>query len=373
MTDWLADLADCRRRGVAAVLVTVAAVRGSAPRDPGARMVVGARQSWGTIGGGQLEHLAGERARRLLEEGDTALLQRVSLGASLGQCCGGVVDLQFERVAPDTEWVETALQCEAGGQAAVIVGAVEGEAARHKLIVLADEVKGSLGAARQDAAAIARARRMLAAGGETFALAALDDGGEAPLMSFAPLPRPAFRLLLFGAGHVGRAVVQVLAGLPCRIDWIDEREDAFPAQLPANVRRLAVDAVEAEVDAAPAGAHYLVMTHSHALDQCIAERILRRGDFAWFGLIGSDSKRRAFVRRLAARGLAPQAIARMRCPIGIAGIRDKHPLAIAIAVAAEILRQCEAGTDGVRFSCPTAVGERQAAAAVPVPHGNGAA
>ena len=125
-------------------------------------------------------------------------------------------------------------------------------------------------------------------------------------------------------------------------------------------------------DAAPAGAHYLVMTHSHALDQCIAEHILRRGDFAWFGLIGSESKRRTFARRLAARGLAPQAIARMRCPIGIAGIRDKHPVAIAVAVAAEILRQREAGTGGVRFSCPAA-GERQAAAAAPLPHGNGAA
>lgn len=373
MTDWIEALADCRRRGRAAVLVTVAAVRGSAPRDAGARMVVGPGQSWGTIGGGQLEHRASVRARRLLEEGGAALMQRVPLGASLGQCCGGVVHLLFERVAPDAEWVEAVRQCEAGGQGAVIVGAVEGEAARQKLIVLADEVKGSLGSARQDGTAIARARRMLAAGEASFALATLDDRGEAPLMSFASLPRPAFRLLLFGAGHVGRAVVQVLAGLPCRIDWIDEREDAFPAQLPANVRRLAVDAVEAEVDAAPAGAHYLVMTHRHALDQCIAERILRRGDFAWFGLIGSDSKRQAFARRLAARGISPQAIARMRCPIGIAGIRDKHPVAIAIAVAAEILGAREAVSGGIGLSCPAAVGERQAGAAWPVPHGGGAA
>ena len=101
MTDWLEVLADCRRRGRAAVLVTVAAVRGSAPRDAGARMVVDPGQSWGTIGGGQLEHRAIVRARALLGEGEAALLQRVPLGASLGQCCGGVVHLLFERVAPD--------------------------------------------------------------------------------------------------------------------------------------------------------------------------------------------------------------------------------------------------------------------------------
>lgn len=92
---------------------------------------------------------------------------------------------------------------------------------------------------------------------------------------------------------------------------------------------------------APRDAWFVVMTHSHALDQALAENILARGDFAWFGLIGSRSKRHAFERRLAARGVGAERLATMSSPIGVDGIRDKHPAAIAIAVAAQMLQQRE--------------------------------
>lgn len=148
--------------------------------------------------------------------------------------------------------------------------------------------------------------------------------------------------MLFGAGHVGQALVRALADMPCRITWVDSRDAAFPTAVPANTTVVATDAPEAEVDAAPAGAYFLVMTHSHPLDQALTEHILRRADFDYFGLIGSDSKRRQFERRLAARGVAPAQLATMTCPIGVSGINDKRPAAIAIAVAAELLQRYEA-------------------------------
>ena len=89
--------------------------------------------------------------------------------------------------------------------------------------------------------------------------------------------------------------------------------------------------------AAPAGAYFLVMTHSHALDQSLAEAILARGDFAYFGLIGSATKRRQFERRMAARGVSAERLAGMTCPIGIPGIKGKEPATIAVAVAAQLL------------------------------------
>ena len=88
----------------------------------------------------------------------------------------------------------------------------------------------------------------------------------------------------------------------------------------------------------PAGAYFLVMTHSHPQDEALAERILAREDFAYFGLIGSASKRRQFERRLEARGTPRSRLAAMTCPIGIAGIAGKEPEVIAIAVAAELLQ-----------------------------------
>jgi xanthine dehydrogenase accessory factor len=147
-----------------------------------------------------------------------------------------------------------------------------------------------------------------------------------------------FRLHLFGAGHVGRALVHALAGVPCEIVWVDERESEFPAgPLPAQVERVCVEPVEAEVAQGRPGDFYLVLTHSHALDLALAEAILRRGDFGWFGLIGSASKRARFEHRLAERGVPPEVIARMACPIGLPGITGKQPGVVALSVAAQLL------------------------------------
>jgi len=145
-------------------------------------------------------------------------------------------------------------------------------------------------------------------------------------------------LLLCGAGHVGRALVDVLQRLPFDIGWIDERADQFPSVVPAHIRTIVTDTPEAEIAAAPAQAFFLVMTHSHALDEALCHEILKR-DFAYCGLIGSATKRARFLHRLIARGIAPAAVARMRCPIGIPNIAGKEPEIIAIAVAAELLQE----------------------------------
>src|SRR5690606_19678950 len=125
-------------------------------------------------------------------------------------------------------------------------------------------------------------------------------------------------VMLFGAGHVARALVPILASLGSRIHWVDERADAFPpAPPPGDLRILVSDDPVAEVATAPPACCFLVMTHSHALDEALAQAILARGDFRWFGLIGSLTKRRRFEQRLSARGIEPGRIARMTCPIGI--------------------------------------------------------
>ncbi len=177
--------------------------------------------------------------------------------------------------------------------------------------------------------------------------------GGAVTLGFAPLDEPGlaawpepplrFHLQLYGAGHVGRAIVRLLATLPCRVQWIDEREDEFPSQWPPGwppqVERVCVDSVEAEVATAPAGTCYLVMTHQHDLDLRLTEAILRRGDFGFFGLIGSKTKRARFIHRLQERGVPQAAIDRMTCPIGVPGIEGKEPEVIAVAVVAQLLQQ----------------------------------
>ena len=247
--------------GTPAIVIEVTEALGSAPREAGTRMLVGADRCEGTIGGGHLELKAIERARRLLTTGERGPQSaHYPLGPALGQCCGGAVTLGF----------------------------------------------GVL-----DARAVAA----------------------------WPLTAPRFHLQLYGAGHVGRAIVRALAPLNVRIDWIDERDEEFPpnAELPSHTRRIAVDEVESEVREAPRGAFYLVLTHRHDLDLRIAEAILRRGDFAFFGLIGSMTKRARFIHRFEAMGIPAEVIARMNCPIGLPGVDGKEPEVIAAAVAAQLL------------------------------------
>jgi xanthine dehydrogenase accessory factor len=247
-------------QGRAAVVVEVAQARGSVPRDDGTRMLVTADEVMGTIGGGHLELQAIAHARTVLTDQLAAHHRHVALGPSLGQCCGGALDLRFSLLAHSTP--------------------------EHWL-----------------------------------------------------LPPPRFFLQLYGAGHVGRAIATLLAGIHCRVQWIDEREQEFPsAPSSAHIQRLCVDTVHAEVAAAPLGAFYLVLTHSHDTDMLIAQAILQRADFGYFGLIGSKTKRARFEHRLQERGIAPQVLSRMVCPIGVAGISGKEPEVIAVAVVAQLLR-----------------------------------
>jgi xanthine dehydrogenase accessory factor len=257
----------------------------------------------------------------------------------------------------------------AGGRAAVIVEVVaaRGSVPRGigtRMLVDADATLGTIGGGHLELEAITAARAALARGGgapseQTFALGpSLGQccGGTVKL-AFAPLdadalarwPRaaPIFHLQLHGAGHVGRAIATLLATLDCDVDWYDERDDGFAATTalgspwPAHIRTTSADTVEREVANAPPGAFYLVLTHEHALDLRIVEAILRRGDAEFCGLIGSRTKRARFAHRLAERGIASEAIARLTCPIGVDGIEGKSPEVIAAAVVAQLLVRAE--------------------------------
>ena len=142
---------------------------------------------------------------------------------------------------------------------------------------------------------------------------------------------------LFGAGHVGRALAKVLAELPFEVLWLDSRFDGFPADIPSGVGHVVAPRLAEAVENAPAGTLFLVLTHSHQLDLDICDRVLRRGDVAFLGLIGSATKKARFLSALKGRGHAPGALERLVCPIGLAQIPGKQPMAIAVATAAQLL------------------------------------
>ncbi len=248
-------------------LVEVAAVQGSAPRACGAWMAVSAQGVMGTIGGGHLEWEATRLAQQWLAQGlhGVPRSHRLALGPSLGQCCGGVVELRLSAV-----------------------DAAQLDATRERL----------------------QPQRMPVA--------------------------------LFGAGHVGHALVHALQPLPFSVHWVDSRDAMFPAAPLPHVCCEHSEPVQDAVRDLSAQSLVLVMSFSHAEDLDIVCACLRRqrerGDLPFIGLIGSATKWAVFQKRLAERGFAESEIAQITCPIGLPGIPGKEPEVIAIAVAAQLLQ-----------------------------------
>jgi xanthine dehydrogenase accessory factor len=276
--------------GPPAVLVTVQRVQGSAPREEGAWMAVFADQVVNTLGGGHLEFSAIALASQWLAGAGPAggaapaldgpgaaprpgaglpatapFTRRIALGPSLGQCCGGAVELRFERVQGplSDEWMQR----------------------------------------------------------------------------LQPRGTP---VALFGGGHVGKALVRILATLPFEVRWLDSRDEIFPPDVPAHVHCEHSDPVHAAVADLSPGSQVLVMSFSHAEDLDIVQACLQRqrlrGDLPFIGLIGSKTKWATFGHRLLERGFSAQECAQITCPIGIAGISGKEPEVIAVAVAAQLLQ-----------------------------------
>lgn len=244
--------------------VEVAETKGSVPRENGAWMLVSNAATHGTIGGGHLEFLAIERARKLLAENDESTMLDLPLGPEIGQCCGGrvVLSLQVMAAAQRDEFVERI--------------------------------------AREEAA------------------------------------RP--HILIFGGGHVGRALAASLVLLPVNVWVVETRADAL-LDMPDDVTTRLVAMPEQVVREAPPHTSFLILTHDHALDFLIVSEALRRTDAAYVGMIGSRTKRATFkswyLRENEGR---EDEFARLVCPIGGADVKDKRPEVIAALAAAEVIR-----------------------------------
>ena len=296
----LATLTQAVKAHGRAARVVIADVKGSSPREIGAAMLVWDSGQSGTIGGGALEF---ELAKRALSVQGTRLSQH-ALGPELGQCCGGAVQILTEVF--DAGNLPTA-------ESDVIARAVNGSA----------EVPLSV-------------QRLLAdARGKGHAITPqLREG-----WFIESIERPSRPLWIWGAGHVGRALVQTLAPLPdFAITWIDTSPERFPESIPQHITTLPAKEPALLAAHAPKHAEHLILTYSHALDLELCHQLLNH-DFIFAGLIGSKSKWARFRARLGALGHTEAQISRICCPIGNPEL-GKHPNAIAIGVGSQLLRPC---------------------------------
>jgi xanthine dehydrogenase accessory factor len=296
--DWVQAAKAAIYAGESATLVSVLATEGSAPRGPGTRMLVTASGIGGTIGGGALEHQAIAQARALLDLPPGAWrVQDYPLGPLLGQCCGGRVRLLVEHLdRQESDWI---------GKAGVLATQF-GEAGLVRTVL-----------------------------GEREPVAALPARGSKPAVGDRIVERlggETLPVLLFGAGHVGRAVARAIEGLPVNLAWFDTRAETGEVPGVTVIDEATVEQCLDEV--ASPEAVILIMTHDHGLDYRLSVAALR-SPARFVGLIGSGTKRARFLSKLARDDVDA---ARLTCPVGVAGIEGKEPAVIAISVAAQLMQ-----------------------------------
>ena len=316
MTQPFAEVLAAVAAGAPVALATVIGVRGSTPRHLGARMAIAADgRIWGTIGGGRIEAEV-VAAGRAVAAGGPAVTVEHHLVRDLAMCCGGAMQLAIAPAAPSADAIAEVVAARARREARVVTTPVDGSPLRVRP------------PGPGEVAALARPRR------------------EAE--GLVELVRPADRVVVFGLGHVARAIGPIVAGLGFEVVVCDDGEttavDVVPAWASAVVDSFDVADAERALGRLGPGDLVLIVTRDHAVDQRLLEALIGRDDLGYLGMIGSRGKLGRFKKRLAAKGLGDDAAwARLRAPIGL-DVGAETPEEIAVAVAAELVAWRRRGT-----------------------------
>lgn len=253
-------------------------------------------------------------------------------------------------------WIHELARLEENYEPCVMVTVLEDKGsvprdAGTKMIITRDRLIATIGGGHLEHVATKMAREMILSGEKALKVERFNLGarlgqccGGMATLSFEPIGTKQNHLVLFGAGHVAKALLHIVSTLPFRVTWIDEREDEFPEQMPQGVTKLVSDDPVGEVNDMPPNSYYLVMTHNHQLDFELTKAIIDREDSVYFGMIGSLTKRKKFDNRLAQRNYSQEQINTMICPIGISAIDGKHPSEIAVSVAGELIAHYQGQT-----------------------------
>lgn len=335
MTDWIDKALEKLEKQDRIVRISVCHTRGSAPRHTDARLLLDKSDIWGTIGGGNLELQALARAKKLLNSGEPRILfETVRLADAASQSCGGEVTLLYEAFCKaDRDWLERLRQSDGNsGDNKVFYRMIPLQSDQSSRLVERSSklVESAYGRHNNRPG---QSMRLLDRAG---ALLDLPDPGACHTV-IEEIRRTPHNLVVFGAGHVGRAVVPIVATLGYPIYWIDERASIFPSPVPEQVKTVNKAPFEC-LDLVNDHSHVLVFTHAHELDYQIVSKLLQNGHFASLGMIGSLVKKRRFLKRLETEaGMSKAAIDQLICPIGMPEIGGNKPEHIAISVAADLI------------------------------------
>ena len=351
------------------ILITVIEIKGSAPCTAGTKMVYDGESFMGTVGGGRLELQISETAKKLFnspaKDPSACLIKTFALGVELDQCCGGMVKICVEKIAPtetsqsQLSWLDRLFE-RPSEQPCLLLSLYKADEQVCQKWLYTQHCGLDAVEKTYQPALRSLCQKMMVTGAE-HAFALYDGAGdendvlrtlENHLLSIERLSvEDLLPVALFGAGHVGQALVPMIKNLPIHLYWIDDRQSALGdyANQQKNISIICSD-FEKALNKIPPNACYLVITYDHQVDFNLCQHIMNNKTFSYLGLIGSEVKAKRFRHRLAKAGLNQCTLDRLQCPIGKKYQFSKSPEVTAISIANEVVEQINQYN---KFPCAT--------------------
>jgi xanthine dehydrogenase accessory factor len=352
MRDVMDRLEGWWKNGETAALATVVGTYSSAPRQPGASMLVGPDgEAVGSVSGGCVEGAVYELGQQVLADG-RPIFQRYGVSDddafAVGLTCGGIIDIFVEKVDPQSYdqlgSVAQAIRDETPVAVATVVGGPSDRLGK-RLIVWADHVDGATGSTRLDDAIHDDARGLLDAGRNAILHYGVDgqrrgEGLDVFVESFAPPPR----MIVFGAIDFAASCAKMGSFLGFRVTVCDARPVFATASRFPGANEVVVEwphrylAAEAEAGRIDKRTVLCVLTHDPKFDVPLLEVALRLPEVAYIGAMGSRRTHDDRIARLKEIGVTDEEIARMSSPIGL-DLGARTPEETAVSIAAEMIAQ----------------------------------
>ena len=352
MNSWLKPVKTASALNNGFVLLTIISTKGSTPCSNGDKIVFsGAESVFGSIGGGNLEFKALSFAEELLSlNSNGTYLKKYPLGASLGQCCGGYVNVMFESFIQSdatNSWIETVSNLLQDNEDFIVATIVDSnseiEFSSKKFVYLDGNLSPNIDDKKITSLITKSAKDLLLLSDSPTIVQFENQSGALTEVCFEKvLTSEVQPVVIFGAGHISRALMPILINLPIKIYWVDDRAEQFDKYQgdTSQIDIICDDFVQSIPDL-PDSSYCLVITYSHQIDFEICEKMITQNNFSYLGMIGSEIKGKKFRDRFHQKNFSEEVINKFICPIGDKQKFLKSPAAIAVTIAMDLINFIE--------------------------------
>ena len=356
MSSWLKSIKTALALNNGFVIITIIATKGSTPCSNGDKIIYTANEAiYGSIGGGNLEFKALSSAKDMLNlHTSSNQLIKYPLGATLGQCCGGYVKVLFESFLSSNStlkvqdsWIDKVSNFYKESEDFILATSIDNDnnskLDKQKFLYTHNNFYSSSDDKKLSNFVEENASKLMKNYQSPRIVEFEDESGfKSEICLEKSASSELLPVVIFGAGHISRALMPIITNLPVKLIWIDDRQEQFDKyQGDTSQIKIICDEFVESVSDLPDDIYCLVITYSHKIDFEICEKMIIQNNFSYLGMIGSSIKGRKFRDRFAQKNYPKDVVDKFTCPIGEKQKFLKSPTSIAVTIAMDLINFIE--------------------------------